>query len=93
MSMKTTDHDGLSRPQISRIDRLQMTRYRKSSEIWKRDRIMVAVVCILSAVCLWLAGYMIGFALIPKQTGPAKLITSLPVLDEQTPSITIYGDR
>lgn len=84
-----TDHDGLARSQIQRIDRLQMTRYRKQKRKKSRESFII-----IGLFCLWLAACFIANGLIEKERlAKNELTTSLPTLDNQAPTITIHADR
>jgi hypothetical protein len=90
--MTTSDRDGLSRNQVSRINRLQMTRYRSRGARYSWNKM---VVFMFGIICLWGFICVAGFTLFQKHWKlDHKLVTSLPRnLDEQTPSITIYADK
>lgn len=82
-----TDRAGLSFSQISRINRLKMTRYqerKRKSEAW----IIVILFCLWFGLCLALS-----VPIHKELASSPKLTTALPSnLDEQTPSITIYAE-
>lgn len=83
--MLKKDHDGLARSQIHRIDRLQMTRYRKQ----KRNKSWESFI-IIGLFCLWLVACFIANGLIEKERlAKNELTTSLPANHE--PSITIHA--
>jgi hypothetical protein len=90
--MKTPDLDGLSRSQIERINRLQMTRYRRLNKGARHSENKMAVF-IISLFCLWIVACMAISGLIKKEMAAnIQLFTSLPSnLDDQSPSITIYA--
>lgn len=84
--MNTSDYEGLRPTQILRIERLQMTRYRK-----KRKKTWITEALIILAFCLWIGACATFSFLNRKPAQPtAELTTSLPSdLNQQEPSITI----
>jgi hypothetical protein len=88
--MNQSDNDGLPRSQIGRINRLQMARYRKRKQ--GRNKTMRFIG---GAFCLWLFICLTIAVLIHNRWTPGtELFTALPAnLDDQKPSIEIYGGK
>jgi hypothetical protein len=88
--MNIRDNDGLPRSQIGRINRLQMARYQKRKQ--ERNKTIGFVGALL---CVWIMLWLTIALLIHNRWTPGtELFTALPAnLDDQKPSIEIYGGK
>jgi hypothetical protein len=94
--MTTTDRDGLSAVQIARINRIELARFRKPQEVFyirgsffraENVPLIGLLVGILLIACA-------ALVLVQNHWSPGtQLYTRLPNLNQQTPSITVYGEQ